>query len=94
MESTIQVRVDDTLKESAEVLFTSLGLDTSTAIRMFLVASTDLGGIPFAITQGLDRDAPIREAIDFRNSGGTFLTAQQSLANMRKAIKAGAEHGI
>jgi DNA-damage-inducible protein J len=94
MESTIKVRVDDTLRQSADVLFTSLGLDTSTAIRMFLVASTDTGGIPFPVTRGVDYDAPISDAIAFRISGGEFLTAQQSLANMRAAIKAGAEHGL
>jgi DNA-damage-inducible protein J len=46
MAKTIQVRVDDNLKDSADMLFASLGLDTSTAIRMFLVASMESGGIP------------------------------------------------
>ena len=90
MAKTIQVRVDDELKDSADLLFTSLGLDTSTAVRMFLVASTETGGIPFAVTHGVDRDAAIREAIAFRKSGGEFLTAEQSLANIRAAMKAGA----
>lgn len=35
MSKTIQVRVDDFLKQSADELFNSLGLDTSTAIRIF-----------------------------------------------------------
>lgn len=91
MAKTIQVRVDDELKDSADLLFTSLGLDTSTAVRMFLVASTEAGGIPFAIAHGIDRDAVIREAIAYRKSGGEFLTAKQSLANMRTAMKAGAD---
>ena len=87
MAKTIQVRVDDELKDSADSLFSSLGLDTSTAVRMFLVASIDAGGIPFAIAHGVDRDASIREAIAYRKAGGTFLTAEQSLANMRHATK-------
>ena len=86
MAKTIQVRVDDELKDSADSLFSSLGLDTSTAVRMFLVASIDAGGIPFAIAHGVDRDASIREAIAYRKAGGTFLTAEQSLANMRHTI--------
>jgi DNA-damage-inducible protein J len=94
MAKTIQVRVDDQLKDSADVLFSSLGLDTSTAIRMFLVASMEAGGIPFAVAHGVDRDSAIRRAIDRRKSGGEFLTAEQSLANMRAAIIAGAERGI
>lgn len=31
----IQVRVEDTLKKDADALFSDLGLDTSTAIRIF-----------------------------------------------------------
>ena len=93
MAKTIQVRVDDQLKDSADALFSSLGLDTSTAIRMFLVAAMETGGIPFPIMRGADRDSAIREAIGHRKSGGEFLTAEQSLANMREAIKAGARRG-
>jgi len=93
MAKTIQVRVDDQLKDSADALFSSLGLDTSTAIRMFLVAAMETGGIPFAVMRGADRDSAIREAISYRKSGGNFLTAEQSLANMREAIKAGARRG-
>ena len=94
MPKTIQVRVDDQLKDTADTLFSSLGLDTSTAIRMFLVASMEAGGIPFVVKRDTSGDAAIREAIHFRNAGGEFLTAQQSLSNMRAAIKAGVEHGI
>ncbi|MCL1952413.1 MAG: type II toxin-antitoxin system RelB/DinJ family antitoxin [Oscillospiraceae bacterium] len=91
MAKTIQVRVDDQLKDSADTLFASLGLDTSTAVRMFLIAAMEVGGIPFAVMHGaMDRDAAIREAIAYREAGGAFLTAGQSLANMRAAMKAGA----
>ena len=47
--ATIQVRVDDGVKAGADSLFTSLGLDTSTAIRMFIVAALDSCGIPFDV---------------------------------------------
>ncbi|MCR5261698.1 MAG: type II toxin-antitoxin system RelB/DinJ family antitoxin [Candidatus Gastranaerophilales bacterium] len=49
MSKTIQVRVDDVLKSNADNLFASLGLDTSTAIRMFLTISIENGGIPFEV---------------------------------------------
>jgi len=86
MAKTIQVRVDDSLKDSTDLLFSSLGLDTSTAIRMFLVASIEANGIPFAVMHRTDRDSAIREAINHRKSGGEFLTAEQSLRNMQAAI--------
>ena len=94
MTKTIQVRVDEQLKNSVDALFASLGLDTSTAIRMFLVAAMEAGGIPFAIRQGSDRDLMIREAINYRKSGGKFISADQSLANMREALSIGAKNGI
>jgi len=87
MAKTIQVRVNDDLKDSADTLFSSLGLDTSTAIRMFLVASMESGGIPFPIMHTADNDLAIKNAINYHKSGGAFLTAEQSLANMRDAIE-------
>jgi len=90
---TIQVRVDDQLKEDVDTLFASLGLDTSTAVRMFLVAAMEAGGIPFAVSRNIDYDFSIRKAVNYRRSGGQFITAEQSLLNMRKAIQAGVEYG-
>ena len=45
----LQVRVDDKLKEQASVLFDNLGMDLSTAVRMFLKKSVQVGGIPFEV---------------------------------------------
>lgn len=92
MPKTIQVRVEDKLKESADTLFASLGLDTSTAIRMFLIAAMESGGIPFPVTHRSDRDDSVLEALERRINGAAFLSFEQSLANMRSAIKAGTEH--
>ena len=36
MASTIQIRVDDDLKNKSDQLFKDLGTDTTSAIRMFL----------------------------------------------------------
>jgi len=47
--ATIQIRVDDTLKASADALFASMGFDTSTAVRMFLSAAIDNRGLPFDV---------------------------------------------
>jgi addiction module RelB/DinJ family antitoxin len=47
--ATIQIRVDDTTKKIADSLFGSLGLDTSTAVRMFLSAAISEGGLPFNV---------------------------------------------
>ena len=49
MASTIQVRVDDEIKTKADVLFKDLGMDTTTAIRIFLVQAIANDGFPFEI---------------------------------------------
>lgn len=89
MVKTIQVRVDDHLKESADSLFLSLGLDTSTAVRMFLVAAMEARGIPFTIAHGTDRDADIRSAIARRRAGEYFYTSDEFLAHMDAAFNEG-----
>ncbi|HGD5811329.1 TPA: type II toxin-antitoxin system RelB/DinJ family antitoxin [Streptococcus agalactiae] len=47
--STVTVRVDDQLKDDATKLFQSLGLDMSTAVKMFLIQSVKTQSIPFEI---------------------------------------------
>ena len=92
MSKTIEISVDDNLKNSVDELFSSLGLDTSTAIRMFLVAAMEAGGIPFAVMRDVDRDLAIREAVEYRKVGGHFYTKDDFLSHMREAIAEGVKN--
>ncbi|HGI3478260.1 TPA: type II toxin-antitoxin system RelB/DinJ family antitoxin [Streptococcus agalactiae] len=47
--STVAVRVDVQLKDDETKLFQSLGLDMSTAVKMFLIQSVKTQSIPFEI---------------------------------------------
>ena len=47
MSSTIQVRVEDELKVKSDKLFKDLGMDTTTAIRIFLTQALAVNGFPF-----------------------------------------------
>lgn len=49
MASTIQIRVDDDLKNKSDQLFKELGTDTTSAIRMFLTQAVAYNGFPFEI---------------------------------------------
>lgn len=49
MSSTIQIRVDDELKKKSDQLFKDLGIDTTTAIRIFLTQAVANDGFPFEI---------------------------------------------
>lgn len=48
--SLLQVRVEDSLKDKVVQIFDNLGLDTSTAVKMFLKRAVMENGIPFAMT--------------------------------------------
>ena len=48
--SLLQVRVEDSLKDQAAIVFENLGIDTSTAVRMFLKRVVMENGIPFRMT--------------------------------------------
>ncbi len=45
----IRVRIDESTKQAADSLFQDLGMDTSTAIRIFLRQSVKRGGLPFEV---------------------------------------------
>ena len=47
--TTINVRVDESVKKQANALFEELGLDMSTALNLFLRQAISYGGIPFEI---------------------------------------------
>ena len=86
--ATIQIRVDNSMKSAADVLFSKLGLDTSTAVRMFLSASIEESGIPFPVKRVRERipGAELREAMEDvrlgRNLHGPFTTAEEAVRSM------------
>lgn len=83
--ATIQVRIDDNIKQAADTLFSELGLDTPTAMRMFIAASLDEGGIPFAVKQRRYNSETL-EAMDDarlgRNLHGPYKTVKEAMNAM------------
>lgn len=45
----LQLRIDDNLRREAAAIYSQLGLDLPTAIRMFLTRSVQVRGIPFSV---------------------------------------------
>ena len=83
--ATIQVRVDDSIKVEADQLFSALGLDTSKAVRIFLMASLDNGGLPFPVKRLAPRPDLIEAIEDTRlrrNLHGPYTTAEEAVASM------------
>jgi len=83
--ATIQVRVAEETKTAVDSLFSSLGLDTSTAVRMFFMASLETNGLPFPVKRRAAK-ADLREAIEDtrlrRNLYGPFASAEAAVASM------------
>ena len=50
----VNIRMDDSLKEKADILFEDLGLNMTTAVNMFVRQVIRQGGIPFEITTKID----------------------------------------
>jgi DNA-damage-inducible protein J len=86
--ATIQIRVDEATKAAADQLFASLGLDTSTAVRMFITAALEYDGIPFSVRHRGSRkpNEELREALEDvrlrRNLHGPFSTAEDAVRSM------------
>jgi DNA-damage-inducible protein J len=83
--ATIQVRVDESTKTAADSLFSSLGFDTSTAVRMFLMASLENEGLPFSVkhrTVNSDLLEAVEDTRLRRNLHGPFKTAEEAVASM------------
>lgn len=83
MSKTIQVRVDDFLKQSADELFNSLGLDTSTAIRIFLTIAIENGGIPFEIKKpNSSLKEAMEDVLNKRNLSKPYKSAKEAVNAM------------
>jgi len=83
--ATIQIRVDDDTKTAADSLFNNLGLDTSTAVRMFLSAALARDGMPFAVKRrkpNADFLESIQDTRNRRNLHGPYKTAEDAVAAM------------
>ena len=83
MSRTIQLRVDDVLKSAADELFASLGLDTSTAIRIFLTMSVETGGLPFEVRNpNLSLRQAMDDVLNKRNLSKPYKSAKDAINAM------------
>ena len=90
MDSTIQVRVEDELKNKSDELFKDLGTDTTTAIRMFLTQATATNGFPFEIKRQTESNpyVPMTETemlakLEQSREHGMFRDADLVVSDMR-----------
>jgi DNA-damage-inducible protein J len=58
--SLLQVRIDAELKHEAEQLFSDLGLDTPSAVRIFLKQAVVQNGFPFSLSRSTGNQKKLR----------------------------------
>ena len=58
--TNLNIRTDKEIKEAAEKIYSSLGLNMTTAINMFLRASIRESGIPFDLKLDIPSDETIK----------------------------------
>jgi len=86
--ATIQIPIDDSIKAEADTLFATLGLDTSTAVKLFITAAIKHKSISFPIDLRPKRkpNAELRQAMEDVRTGqnlyGPFLTAEEAVNSM------------
>ena len=86
----LQMRIDDNLKQEAAEIFSRLGLDLPTAIRMFLTRAVQVRGIPFSMI--LPEDYKATDALEamkrISENAEASGAAEMSLDEINKEIAA------
>ncbi len=81
----LNVRVDEELKAKAEMLFSELGMNMSTALNIFLKTSVRYGGIPFELRLDNLNKETILAIDDVNNNRGmskTFNTISEMMVDL------------
>jgi len=93
MSSTIQVRVDDELKQKSDMLFRELGTDTTSAVRIFLTQAVANNGFPFEIKRAVENpfsamsEEEILQKLEksrLHANQGKFRDADEVISDMRE----------
>lgn len=87
----VQVRIDEDLKNQATIVYDALGIDLSTAVRMFLKRSVMVNGVPFSMTLPngeLKADKAIKALLALNLEAEKNGTSEMSLDEINAEIEA------
>lgn len=83
----LQIRIDENLKNEAATLYEKLGLDISTAVRIFLKKSISVGGIPFDMKIDSIGLEAIKAMDELNRAAKENGTSEMSLEEINEEIK-------
>ena len=87
----VQVRIDDELKNQATAVYDALGIDLSTAVRMFLKRSVMVNGVPFNMTlpkKDYKVERAVRALQELSNAAVENGTSEMTLEEINAEIDA------
>lgn len=84
--SNINIRIDQETQAQAQELFSSLGMDMSTAINIFIRQALEFNGIPFPIQRRYN--AETEKAINDAAMGIGLSKTYNSVAELKEALHA------
>ncbi len=94
--SSVQVRLDESLKKDAEAVFANLGVDAPTAIRMFFKKVVATRSLPFIVEENPYQFTPeeeteilraAEESLDPKNLDGPFQSAKEAIEFLQASTK-------
>ena len=86
--TNLNIRTDKEIKEAAEKIYSSLGLNMTTAINMFLRASIRENGIPFELKLDIPNDEAIKAIEEGRTTAkDKSVKAYDNMDDLRKALE-------
>ena len=86
--TNLNIRTDKEIKEAAEKIYSSLGLNMTTAINMFLRASIWESGIPFDLKLDIPNDETIKAIEEGRMiAKDTNVKSYDNMDDLRKALE-------
>ena len=77
----VQIRVDEKLKDDAAAVYENLGLDLSTAVRIFFKRSVAENGIPFSMKLGNSDLNAVRTRIPQNVLSAMQAMSQSAISN-------------
>lgn len=83
----LNVRVDAEVKQRAEALFNSLGLNMSTAVNVFLRQSLEADGLPFAVRHETPNQVTLdamRDTVEGRNLSRVYHNTDEMWADLER----------
>ena len=86
--TNLNIRTDKEIKEAAEKIYSSLGLNMTTAINMFLRASIRESGIPFELKLDVPSDETIKAIEEGRMiAKDKSVRSYDNMDDLRKALE-------